>query len=175
MSLEECPPFPPRPQRPREKSKPVAGVVEFPDDKRQESDGTFKIQGLTQKLRNMKPRDTLGIRKELWYNNMREMKDKNLKTIKEIILSFLPDSRILLFGSRSRDDAQTLSDYDVLIVVSSAPTLHEKRQYESHIRKALACRSIDIDVLIKTEAELPAQRHRVDSVVREALETGVAV
>lgn len=103
------------------------------------------------------------------------MKDKNLETIKEIILSLLSDSRILLFGSRSRDDAQPFSDYDMLVVVKRALPLHEKRHYESRIRKELACRSIDIDILIATETELPAHLHRMDSVVREALETGVAV
>ena len=41
-----------------------------------------------------------------------------LKQCKKAILSVVPDSEVVLYGSRARADAREFSDYDILVVVN---------------------------------------------------------
>ncbi len=45
------------------------------------------------------------------------LKDDNLAKIKEVIKNIFSDCRIILFGSRSRDNFYSKSDYDILVIV----------------------------------------------------------
>lgn len=103
------------------------------------------------------------------------IKDENLVKIKATVESILPHSRIILFGSRSREDFESQSDYDVLVIIKQNATVKEKLQYESMILKQLAKIDIDADVLVKTENDIPIHLKRIDSVVKEAIETGVDI
>ena len=48
-----------------------------------------------------------------------EIVDVNLlKQCKAAILSVVPDSEVVLYGSRARADAREFSDYDILVVVN---------------------------------------------------------
>lgn len=100
-------------------------------------------------------------------------KDKNLSKIKKVVGNILPDSRIILFGSRNRDDFDIESDYDVLVIVKKNLTIREKRYYASLIQKKLA--DIPLDVIVKTEMDIPRHLNRIESVVKEAIETGIDV
>ena len=102
-------------------------------------------------------------------------KDENLLKIKEVIKNIFPDCRVILFGSRSRKDFKTQSDYDILVIIKNNLNIKEKFQYESIIRKHLAQMEIDTDIIVKSEDDIPAHLKRIDSVVKEALETGVAL
>lgn len=101
--------------------------------------------------------------------------DENLQIIKETITSILPDCRIILFGSRGRKDHDEQSDYDILVIVKQNLSIKEKFEYESKIRKLLAKAYIDIDIIVKSESDVPVHIDRIDSIVREALETGEAI
>ena len=102
-------------------------------------------------------------------------KDENLLKIKEVIKNIFPDCRVVLFGSRSRKDFKTQSDYDILVIIKNNLNIKEKFQYESIMRKHLAQMGIDADIIVKSEDDIPARLKRIDSVVKEALETGVAL
>jgi predicted nucleotidyltransferase len=102
-------------------------------------------------------------------------KDENLLKIKEVIKNIFPDCRVILFGSRSRKDFKTQSDYDILVIIKNNLNIKEKFQYESIIRKHLAQMEIDTDIIVKSEDDIPVHLKRIDSVVKEALETGVVL
>ena len=53
-----------------------------------------------------------------------------LKTIKTTVKSFLPDAKVLLFGSRARGDFNTDSDFDVLVITSTTFPTKEKKNGE---------------------------------------------
>lgn len=101
--------------------------------------------------------------------------DETLKTIKSVIKTIFPDCRIILFGSRSRKDHDEQSDYDILVIVKQNLSIKEKIEYESKIRRLLAKAYIDIDIIVKSESDVPVHIDRIDSIVREALETGEAI
>ncbi len=102
-------------------------------------------------------------------------KDENLLKIKEVIKNIFPDCRVILFGSRSRKDFKSQSDYDILVIIKNNLNIKEKFQHESIIRKHLAQMEIDTDIIVKSEDDIPVHLKRIDSVVKEALETGVAL
>ncbi|MCK5767452.1 MAG: nucleotidyltransferase domain-containing protein [Candidatus Atribacteria bacterium] len=101
------------------------------------------------------------------------IKDENLVKIKKVMKNIFPECRIILFGSKARGDADELSDYDILIIVKQDLSIKEKRYYASFIQKKLA--NIPLDVIVKTERDIPKHLKRIESVVKEAIEMGVVI
>ncbi|PIS25932.1 MAG: hypothetical protein COT45_01550 [bacterium (Candidatus Stahlbacteria) CG08_land_8_20_14_0_20_40_26] len=101
------------------------------------------------------------------------IKDENLTKIKEVIKNIFPDSRVILFGSRSKEKYDRQSDYDILVIVKQNLTIKEKRQYASVIRRQLA--EIPIDVIVKTEEDIIYYQDKIGSVTREAVLEGVSL
>ena len=103
------------------------------------------------------------------------VRDENLIKIKEVIKNIFPDCRMILFGSRSRENFESQSDYDILVIVKNNLNIKDKFQYENIIRKYLAELEIDVDIIVKSEDDIPVHLKRIDSVVKEALKTGVTL
>jgi len=103
------------------------------------------------------------------------VRDENLIKIKEVIKNIFPDCRMILFSSRSRENFESQSDYDILVIVKNNLNIKDKFQYENIIRKHLAELEIDVDIIVKSEDDIPVHLKRIDSVVKEALKTGVAL
>lgn len=101
------------------------------------------------------------------------MQDRNLIKIKKVIKNIFPECKIILFGSKAYGDADELSDYDILVIVKQDLSIKEKRYYASFIQKKLA--SIPLDVIVKTEMDIPKHLKRIESVVKEAIEMGVVI
>ena len=101
--------------------------------------------------------------------------DENLIKIKEVVKTIFPNSRIILFGSRSRGDFNRYSDYDILIIAKQRLTIKEKRRYASAVRKKLADMEIDTDVIIKTEEDITYYKDKIGSVKREAILEGTSL
>ena len=70
--------------------------------------------------------------------------DEILAEVADIIARFLPEARILLFGSRARDDAEPTSDFDFAIDAGSKIPLDVIARIEDEIEELHTLKSIDI-------------------------------
>jgi len=83
--------------------------------------------------------------------------------------------RIILFGSRARDDYSIQSDFDILIIIKKVTSKHKKINLSTLIRKRFAAKMLDADVLVKDEKDIDYLKDKPGSVVRNALLEGVTL
>jgi len=104
--------------------------------------------------------------------------DNKLKDIKRIIIEELEKEnikvhKIILFGSRARGDFKEDSDWDVLIIVEDDIERKKKFLLISNLRKKLAKKLLDVDLIIKNKSELSFYENFYGSVIFEALKEGI--
>ncbi|HOZ30495.1 MAG TPA: nucleotidyltransferase domain-containing protein [Bacteroidales bacterium] len=89
------------------------------------------------------------------------MKDRSeiLIKIKSIVNTFITDADVLLFGSQARNEANSNSDYDILVITNKTLTLKERLFYKTIIRKELLKHGVLTDVLIQTKKDVEAKRN----------------
>jgi predicted nucleotidyltransferase len=102
------------------------------------------------------------------------MNDQAHKSIKEV-LNQLDYDRIILFGSRARDDFSERSDYDILVVLHKSITIEEKMKILANLRNQLAHKGIDADIILKSTEEVEYYKDKIGSVVKTALNEGVVI
>jgi predicted nucleotidyltransferase len=98
--------------------------------------------------------------------------------IQELIKQTFNDldyERIILFGSRARDDFSKGSDYDILVIVERTLSIEEKMRLSARLRKEFAQKGIDADIILKSHDEVEYYRNKIGSLVRTALKEGVPV
>lgn len=98
--------------------------------------------------------------------------------IKRVISTILQscnfsNAKIILFGSKARNDFNQDSDWDLLIIVPQDLTRNEKLEISYQIRRSLAKKHIPCDIIIRSESELESFKKRVNSVTKTAIEEGV--
>ncbi len=98
--------------------------------------------------------------------------------IKEIIIDTLGEyglrpKKMILFGSRAREDHRGDSDWDILVVVDRKLSRRDKMKISGTIRKRLADIYVDCDLILKSEEEVEFCRNLLGTVTREALREGV--
>jgi len=98
-----------------------------------------------------------------------------IETLIKHILYWLNYEKIILFGSRARGDYSKRSDYDILVIMIDDITIKEKMELSSLLRKKLAKKGIDADIIIKSKEELDYYKDKIGTVVRSALKEGVAL
>jgi predicted nucleotidyltransferase len=98
-----------------------------------------------------------------------------INIIKRTCKSIFPDSRILLFGSRSRADYSVNSDFDFMIITKNTLGIKEKRNYKAQLRKSLAAYKIPADILIQSEEEISLKKEVTGHIVREVMKEGIAI
>jgi predicted nucleotidyltransferase len=81
--------------------------------------------------------------------------------------------RIVLFGSRARDDFDKDSDWDVLVVIKERLTRKEKEKISEMIRKRLARFLIPCDIIVKYADELTLYENFYGTATYEALKEGI--
>lgn len=100
-------------------------------------------------------------------------------TIKTGIFEILQDAgtsaRIILFGSRAREDFTKFSDYDILLITDRTIEIKEKMNLSRKIREYLAKAGFDVDVIIKSDTEVQYLRDKTGSIVKDALKEGIAL
>lgn len=97
-------------------------------------------------------------------------------TIKSTVRSMLPDARVLLFGSMARGDANTDSDYDVLVIIPNTLTPREKIRNITKIQTALVyALDAPFDVLLNSEEEVKEKQEFPWHIVKTALEEGIVL
>jgi len=99
-----------------------------------------------------------------------------LNTIKSTVNSFLPDSKVLLFGSRARGEGNSQSDYDLLVVTSGAFAPRVKMNWENKIRKALVYSlNLPFDVILQSQSEIDEKRNLAGHIVHYAMKEAVEI
>jgi predicted nucleotidyltransferase len=98
-----------------------------------------------------------------------------LSIIKEITGKILPDCKILLFGSRARQDNSTDSDYDLLVITRETIVVQKKRILKSLIRKELAKYKIPADILIQSEEEVNLKKEITGHIIKQVMLEGIAI
>jgi len=98
-----------------------------------------------------------------------------IRIIKKCVNELLPESRLVLFGSRARRDNSSSSDYDFLIITKELLAMSKKRFLKATLRKRLAAFKIPADILIESEQEISLKKELAGHIVRTALNEGVAI
>lgn len=90
-------------------------------------------------------------------------------------LSIITYEKIILFGSQSRGDYSKQSDLDLLIILENNIPINKKICLSTQLRKRLAAKMIDADVLIKDKNDVSYLKDKPGSVVRNALLEGIPI
>jgi predicted nucleotidyltransferase len=99
-----------------------------------------------------------------------------LHTIKSTVNSFLPESKVLLFGSRARGDGDQESDYDLLIVTTDTFAPRVKMNWENKIRKALVYSlKAPFDVILESENEVNEKKGLTGHIIYYAMKEAVEI
>jgi uncharacterized protein len=100
---------------------------------------------------------------------------ESLSIIKETANRVIPNSKILLFGSRARKDNSSDSDYDFLVITKDTIDIRKKRTLKSLMRKELAKFKIPADILIQSEEEINSKKDITGHILKKVLREGVAL
>jgi uncharacterized protein len=101
-------------------------------------------------------------------------KKNELDLLKESLTSF-PCKKIILFGSQARGDAVVGSDFDILIITEKPLQHSENYSTATELRRSLAQKNIDVDIIIKSEEEVETLKNIRGSLIRNALLEGVTL
>lgn len=95
-----------------------------------------------------------------------------LPDIKRRIVRVCRPTRIVLFGSQARGEANAGSDIDLLVVL---PADTRRRVSAADVRAAIGRVPIGVDVIVVTEADLERAMESTASVLRPALREGATI
>jgi hypothetical protein len=98
-----------------------------------------------------------------------------LNIIKQQISLILPNSKILLFGSRARNENTSESDYDILVITDKTISPDVKRELRTKIRKTLISFNILSDILIQSEQEISIKKQLTGHIIKNAIAEGVEI
>ncbi len=98
-----------------------------------------------------------------------------LQVIKTSVAELLPESTILLFGSRARRDHSNESDFDFMIITPESHDEKEIRQIKSFLRKKLATNKIPADIIIQSKAEADINNEIIGHIVHQVFKEGIVV
>lgn len=94
--------------------------------------------------------------------------------IKATVLSYLPDAKVLLFGSRARGNYNEQSDYDILIITKQTFACREKMNMESKISKSLVfLLRAPFDVILHSQNEFESKKHAKGFILYHALKDSI--
>ena len=96
------------------------------------------------------------------------------ETIKQTINNYLPDARILLFGSHARGDNDSQSDYDLLIITPNLMA-KEERQIESRTLHRALVKGVHapFDLLFFSEDEIKQKKELPGHIIGTAIREGI--
>lgn len=87
-------------------------------------------------------------------------------------LKKLGASEIILFGSRATGNDDTFSDYDLLVIFNEQISREKKVEVASSVRRQMAKRLIDVDILVRSRYEIEQRQYQIGSVIHTALIEG---
>ena len=96
------------------------------------------------------------------------------KIIQDVFDGFkLKIVKIILFGSRAKNQYLKDSDWDFLIIVEKTLSREEKMEISYQIRKTLAQKHTPCDIIIRSQSEIKELTSRVNSTTKTAIEEGI--
>ncbi|MBU0517539.1 nucleotidyltransferase domain-containing protein [bacterium] len=98
--------------------------------------------------------------------------------VKKLIKDAFEDidyQKLILFGSQASGMASQGNDYDLMLILKDSFPVPEKISLSTRLRKTLAQHGIDADIIIKSTTEVDYLREKTGSIVRHALQEGVAL
>ncbi len=99
---------------------------------------------------------------------------KILDTIKSIVHSFLPNSRVLIFGSNANGKYYKHSDYDLLVITEKTFAPRTKLNWKSKIHQALVdSLELPFDILLNSEKEIAYKKKLPGHIVRNAMKDAI--
>jgi len=98
-----------------------------------------------------------------------------LNTIKSVAWQLFPDCKVILFGSRARQDFKKDSDYDILLIIDKTLTPSEKIPFRTQLRKNLLKYRILSEILIQSEKEVEAKSQLTGHIVKTIMREGIAI
>jgi predicted nucleotidyltransferase len=97
-------------------------------------------------------------------------------SIRQTVESFMPGSRIILFGSRAKGRSIGHSDYDLLVITLNALTPQEKIDWSTRLDRAIVMAiKAPVDLLLYSEAEVLEKQNLPGNIVRTAMREGIAL
>ncbi len=99
-------------------------------------------------------------------------KDNMIRQMVDVIVREADPKRVILFGSRAREDAGGNSDVDFIIVRDEPPEGGSRRKELGRIWRQLVKFHVPVDLLWYTSAELEKWRSMRNHVVSHALKEG---
>ncbi len=98
----------------------------------------------------------------------------NLLKIKKVVHSYLPDARVLLFGSRARGDFKDSSDYDIMVVTPNRLTKQEKDEYYGKLDRSLVhAIHASVDLILYCEEDIEIRKELPGHIVKTVLKEGL--
>jgi predicted nucleotidyltransferase len=96
--------------------------------------------------------------------------------IRQTVESFIPGSRIILFGSRAKGRSNDVSDYDLLVITSNSLTQQEKIDWSTRIDRAIVKTiKAPVNLLLYSEDEVRQKQNLPGNIVRTAMREGIAI
>lgn len=87
-------------------------------------------------------------------------------------LEKLGANEIVLFGSRAAGGEDEFSDYDVLAIFNEQLSQKQKAEVATTVRRKMAQRLIDVDILVRSRQDVEHRQHQIGSVIHTALVEG---
>jgi uncharacterized protein len=98
------------------------------------------------------------------------------ETIKKTIHSYLPDARILLFGSRANGNYAAQSDYDLLIITPNILSSNDRLNWSSLLHKVIVkAIHAPVDLLLYSELDILEKQTLPGHIVRTVLKDGITL
>lgn len=97
----------------------------------------------------------------------------DLEKIKAIVQGLIPDSRVILFGSRARNTHDAQSDYDLMVVIKQDYNYRRKLALRTELNKIFGRVGIPVDVLMNSENEIESKGQIFGHIVKTVLKEGV--
>lgn len=102
------------------------------------------------------------------------LKIAQAKLIKNTIHQFLPDAKVLLFGSWIRGEETPDSDIDLLLVTEAQLTPRSKMEFEKKIRQQLTQTFVlPFDIIVQTKDDVKQKKELLGHIVYYAIKEGV--
>jgi predicted nucleotidyltransferase len=104
------------------------------------------------------------------------MKEKAINIIKEELnKNGIEVKKIILFGSRARNDYKDDSDRDFLIVIDKEINREEKWRIILKIKRKLSALNISNDIIINSEQQIQERKDNVGYITYYALKEGYEI